>query len=378
MNSTAIATINLQHLQYNLQLIRAYMPSPKIMAMIKSNAYGHGLIPVAKALSSVEAFGVATIDEALQLRTAGIANDIVVMRGFLTRDELAVFFNDARLIACVHDAQQLAILSSLDPETLKNDKLRIWLKIDTGMHRLGFSEFDFLSIYAKLNALAFIEKSFVVCSHLADADNIDIAFTQQQIARFEKITQSISNEKSLLNSAGILVHASAHYDWIRPGLMLYGVSPFQLHDPRMMLTQEQIDLPGSRLNAALRPAMTLTAKLIAIKQVNQGEKIGYSCAFTASHNIKIGIVGMGYGDSYPRQAKNGTPVFIRGERCPIVGRVSMDMIAVDISHLNHVSVDDTVILWGNALSVREIAACANTISHELLCHLTGRVQTVYV
>ena len=172
----------------------------------------------------------------------------------------------------------------------------------------------------------------------------------------------------MLNSAGILAHSAAHYDWIRPGLMLYGILPFQLNDSRIFA--------DNRIH--LKPAMTLTSKLIAMKNVKAGEKIGYSCTFTAPHNMKIGIVGMGYGDSYPRQAKNGTPVLIRGERCPIVGRVSMDMITVDISHLKNVAVDDIVTLWGEYLSVAEIAQCANTISHELLCHLTGRVQMVYI
>ena len=364
MNSTAISIIDLNAIAHNLQLIRTLMPRQKILAMIKSNAYGHGLIHVAKAIQSADALGVATIAEALQLRNAGVDNDIVVMRGFVSREELSVFLNDDRLISCVHDAQQLALLKTLSD--INNKKLRIWMKIDTGMHRLGFACDAFNDAYQQLNQLPCVEKPFVICSHLADADNADSTFTNQQIAAFEKTTSFVSNEKSLLNSAGILAYPQAHYDWIRPGLLLYGVSPF--------------DHPGKH-NALMKnfiPAMTFESKLIAIKNVKAGEKIGYSCTFTAKNAMKIGIVGMGYGDSYPRQAKNGTPVLIRGQRCPIVGRVSMDMITVDVSHVKAVAVDDTVTLWGRDLLVADIAQCVNTVSHELLCHLTGRVQRKYL
>lgn len=364
MNSTAITTINLGAITHNLNLIRSMMPKQKILAMIKSNGYGHGLIHIANAVKTADALGVATIAEALQLRQAGVDSDIVVMRGFITPEEIAFFLDDNRLIAGVHDYQQLLLLEN--NKLIQHKKLRVWLKIDTGMHRLGISPEDFQSVYERLNALPFIVKPFVVCSHLADADNADQAFTKKQLHCFEKITQSIPNEKSILNSAGILAYPKSPYDWIRPGLMLYGVSPFPLNDPHNALMKN------------FQAAMTLTSKLIAIKNVNAGEKIGYSCTFTAKHAMKIGIVGMGYGDSYPRQAKNGTPVLIRGHRCPIVGRVSMDMITVDVSDVPDVAVDDTVTLWGTDLSVAEIAQCVDTVAHELLCHLTGRVQRVYL
>jgi len=364
MNSTATTIIDLSAVKHNLALIRKMMPHQKIIAMVKSNAYGHGLIHIGKAIENVDAFGVATIAEALQLRKAGIDTDIVVMRGFITSEEIAVFINDHRLIACIHDYNQLLLLEK--NKLLRDKKLRIWLKIDTGMHRLGVSCELFQTMFDRLNALPFIMKPFVLCSHLADADNADPAFTKNQIACFDKLTHHISNEKSLLNSAGILAHPNAHYDWVRPGLMLYGVSPFDHHGAHDILMKN------------FQPAMSLESKLIAIKTVNPGEKIGYSCTFTAKSAMKIGIVGMGYGDSYPRHAKNGTPVLIRGERCPIVGRVSMDMITVDVSHVKDVAVNDTVILWGPDLSVAEIAHAMNTVPHELLCHLTGRVQRVYL
>ena len=363
MNSTAVSIIDLNAITHNLKLIRELMPNQKILAMIKSDAYGHGLIPVAKAIHAADALGVATIAEAAQLINADVKNDIIVMRGFTTADELAVFFNHSNLIACIHDLNQLPLL---EKAYYPNQKMRIWLKVDSGMHRLGIQADAFQSVYQRLNQLPCIEKEFVVCSHLADADNADLTFTQQQIQAFNHMTKNISNKKSLLNSAGIIAHPQAHDDWIRPGLMLYGVSPF--------------DYPGKHdvIMKNFIPAMTFESKLISVKNIQAGDKVGYSCTYTAEHAMKIGIVGMGYGDSYPRHAKNGTPVLIRGQRCPIVGRVSMDMITVDVSHVKDVAVDDTVILWGRDLLVSEIAHCVNTVPHELLCHLTGRVQRKYL
>ena len=364
MNQTAIATVTLDHIRNNMRQIRTMMPGKKVLAMVKSNAYGHGLISIARTLSEVDALGVATIGEALQLRTAGITQKIVVMRGFITQEELHLFLRDPDLIACIHDHQQLVLLNQ--HHFLETDALNIWLKIDTGMHRLGFEHHEFSDIYSKLMQCAAIKKPFVVCSHLADADNPDSAFTEQQIQCFQKITKNLQIEKSILNSAGILAYPESAFEWIRPGLMIYGISPFATNDSRNTLMKD------------FRPAMTLSSKLISIKPVKKGEKIGYSCTFTAPRDMTIGIVGMGYGDSYPRQAKNGTPVLIRDQRCPIVGRVSMDMITVDVSHVKNAVVDDTVILWGEHLLVSEIAENVNTVSHELLCHLTGRVLSVFV
>lgn len=363
MKSTAIAKIDLSALTHNLQLLRQTMPEQKILAMVKCNAYGHGLLTVAKTISTVDALGVATLWEALQLRGAGIQTPIVVMRGFATESELSAFFQDTKLYACIHDETQIALLSAKQFECQK--PLKIWLKVDTGMNRLGILPGKFLEAYQRLMTLPWIAKPFVICSHLADADNEDTLFTQQQIAHFDTLTKSIATEKSLLNSAGILTHAHAHYDWIRPGLILYGVSPFIPH------------CKNDDLTVNFKPVMTLESKLIAIKNIAAGEKIGYSCTFTALRDMKMGMVGMGYGDGYPRNIKNGTSVLIRGIRCPIVGRVSMDMITVDVSHLSTVAIDDAVMMWGAPLSVCEIAQQANTIPHELLCHLTGRVQTEY-
>jgi len=361
MNHTAIATIKLDALSHNLAQIRALLPRKKILAMVKSNAYGHGLISVAKTISTADALGVATIAEALQLRNAGIQDDIVVMRGFVVAAELNLFLNDPHFIACIHSPDQIHLLNEVT--VANHQSLRIWLKIDTGMHRLGILPEQFYDAYHALCAMPFIQKPFVICSHLADADNTDNTFTKAQLHLFEKLTQHIHAEKSMLNSAGILAYRDFAYDWIRPGLMLYGVSPFDHHGVHDDVVMKNFI-----------PAMTFESKLIAIKKVAAGEKIGYSCTFTAPRDMTIGIVGMGYGDSYPRHAKNGTPVLIRGERCSIVGRISMDMITVDVSHIKQVAVNDAVILWNAVLLASEIAHYVNTVPHELLCHLTGRVQ----
>lgn len=364
MDSTAISIIDLHAIRHNYDLIHQKMPNQKILAMIKSNAYGHGLIHVAKSLPHANAFGVATIAEALQLISANVKNDIVVMRGFATREELSVFLDYPQLIACVHDRNQLQLLEK-QHESDDTRKMRIWMKVDSGMHRLGFQQNEFAVVYQRLNQLNSIYPNFVICSHLADADNADPHFTQSQITLFHQMTHGLPNEKSVLNSAGILAFPEACDDWIRPGLLLYGVSPFDFTDTRNVLAK------------SFTPAMTFESKLISVKHIQPGDRVGYSCTYTATQPMTIGIVGMGYGDSYPRHAKNGTPVLIRGMRCPIVGRVSMDMITVDITHVKNAAVDDTVTLWGRDLSVNEIAHCVNTVSHELLCHLTGRVQRVY-
>lgn len=361
MNSTALARINLAALQHNLRCVRDLMPDKKILAMIKSNAYGHGFISVAKAIADVDALGVATLSEAVQLRQVSVQTDLVVMRGFATDVELSAFLNDSHLIACVHNVEQIQLLENQPRDAQK--KVRIWLKIETGMHRLGVLENEFQACFSRLNALSIVEKPFVICSHLADADNIDHTVTKKQITRFDRLTKNIRSEKSLLNSAGILSYGESAHEWIRPGLMLYGVSPFEWDDHS-----------HDNIISQLKPVMTLESRLISVKTVEAGEKIGYSCTYTAPDKMKIGIIGMGYGDSYPRHAKNGTPVLIRGQRCPIVGRVSMDMITVDVTRVADVAMNDTVILWGNNLLVAEIAHHVGTTPHELLCHLTGRVQ----
>lgn len=362
MTTKPIAKINLSALAHNLQYIRQLMPHQKVIPMVKGNAYGHGIMPISRALSNADALGVATLPESLQLRAAGIKNDIVVMRGFIRSDEIPAFIEDPNLFACVHDHHQLSLLEALAPKKT----LSIWLKINTGMNRLGINYQDCHDVYQRLSQLSFIKKPFCVMSHLADSDNQNTIFTKQQLHHFSQAIEKVTGEKSLLNSAGILAFPEAAYDWVRPGIMLYGVSPFGNRN----MHQKKIN--------PLRAAMNLEGTLIATKIVDVGESIGYGCAFRTSKRLRVGVVGIGYGDGYPRHAKTGTPVLIHDKRCPLVGRVSMDMITVDLSNCSQAEIGDPVTLWGDQLPIEEIAACTGTIPNELLCRVTGRVQYAYV
>ncbi len=359
MHATTAATvsINLDALNHNFLAIKKLMPHQKILAMIKSNAYGHGVVPIAKTLLQADALGVATISEALQLREENINNKIIVMRGFLNKTELQVFLNDPSIIASVYNIKQVELL---EKHTNQNKKISIWLKLDTGMNRLGISPDEFPKIYDRLEKINGLQKPFVLFSHLADADNADKKFTENQISLFDRLTKHLPGEKSLLNSAGILAYPKNHYDWIRPGLLLYGAMPFETFQA-----------------GNFKPVMNLQANIIAIKNVNKYDKIGYSCIYTAEKNMKIAIICAGYGDGYPRNAKAGTPVLIRGERCPLVGRVSMDMLAVDVSNLKSAEIGDVATLWGDNLPVELIAQYSDTISYELLTRMTPRVEYRY-
>lgn len=350
-----IATINLSALKYNFYQLKNLAPNRLVWAMIKSNGYGHGLVRVAKALSDADAFGVSCLEEALILREASIKLPIIVMKGFYNESELSQFSQN-RLGSVIHCPDQVRLLE-------KNNlayPLFVWLKIDTEMNRLGFSLEQSLSIYHRLIACPSIQKPIGLMTHLADADNQDRTFTELQINRFLSITEKMAGPKSIVNSAGILAYPNALEDYIRPGILLYGVSPFGVSAKKW------------------RPVMTLLARVIAIKNSRQKEPVGYSCIWLCPEDMPIGIVGIGYGDGYPRHAKIGTPVFLNGRICPLIGRVSMDMIAIDLRSQPNTQVGDEVILWGEGLPIEIIAEKADTIAYELLCKVTHRVYFVEV
>jgi len=364
MSKTAIARIDLSALTHNLNEIKRLMPNQKVLPMIKGNAYGHGLLKVAAQLSSEYALGVANLDEAVKIDNAKFnARSIVVMRGFCNEEELHYFASSPYLIACVHDQSQLAILKNTQLPT--NCKINIWLKLDTGMHRLGFLIEDFPDVYQQLRNLKNVVLK-TIFTHLADADNEADSFTKIQLKRFSDLTADIDIEKSVLNSAGIFAFPQVGYDWIRPGIALYGGVPFPFHSPL------------SKSMPHLKPVMTLISQIIAVKRILPGETIGYGCTYRATKEMKIAVVGIGYGDGYPRHAKSGTPVVINGQRCSMVGRVSMDMVTVDVSSLKNVAVGDEVFMWGHPLvTVDEVAYFAESIPHDLLTHMTGRVSYEY-
>ncbi|MFW0079050.1 MAG: alanine racemase [Coxiella endosymbiont of Haemaphysalis qinghaiensis] len=350
----ALATIDLQALKYNFSRVKEIVPQSFVLAMIKSNGYGHGLVRVAKTLTLANAFGVACIDEALILRENGITTPIVVVCGFGDETELNEF-TQHNLVAVIHHSHQVSLLE----KNKTSSPLQVWLKVDTGMHRLGFSLEKATSAYNRLSACLSVQKPIGLMTHLADADNKDRSFTERQINQFMKIAKNRDVKKSVVNSAGLLAYPTAFFDWIRPGIMLYGVSPFSWKT-------------GMRQN--LKPVMTLSAKIIAIKNCRPGDVIGYGCTWRSSENTLIGIVSIGYGDGYPRHAPSGTPTLLHGKICPLIGRVSMNMMAINLRHELDAKIGDRVILWGNGLPVERIAEQAGTIGYELLCRISQRVQ----
>ncbi len=358
MSRGAIASINLSALKHNYSKIQQLTKNRSIIAMIKSNGYGHGLLRIANHLSQAAALGVACLDEALALRAANIKNNIMCVEGFFDASEIAIMQQN-QIIAVVHQAEQIAQLEKVKTPT----PLSVWLKIDTGMHRLGFPVDEALSAYQRLQNLAEVKKPIGLMTHLADADNNDHAFTQEQIKKFNAVTANLHVPKSIVNSAGIMAYPEAHADWVRPGIMLYGVSPFST---------------STGIEEDLQPVMTLNAKIISIQHCQRGDAVGYGCAWHCPEAMPVGIVGIGYGDGYPRHAPNGTPTLINGKICPLIGRVSMDMVAVDLRPAVNAKIGDRVTLWGEGLPVEKIAACAGTIGYELLCGVTSRVKFIEV
>lgn len=356
MGRQVTAVVSPSALRHNLQQIKRLAPQAKVIAMVKANAYGHGLVKVAKTLEHADALGVASIEEALKIRAAGISTDIVLMEGIFRAEELALVQQHCLTMVVHHWDQIQAIQAYQQPLA---QKFKIWLKINTGMNRLGFPEQEFAEAWQSVRQDPAIHLIGFM-THFAQADEKNNHLTQQQYKRFIQLIGDRPGEKSMANSAGILAWPQTHGDWIRPGLMLYGASPFAHHT-------------GKDFN--LLPAMALRSEIIAIRQLEPGHKVGYGGLWQCQQKSTIGIVAMGYGDGYPWHAQNGTPVLVNGQRVPLTGRVSMDMLAVDISQLgSSVKVGDPVTLWGDALPIEEVARHAGTIPYELLCRFTERVS----
>lgn len=346
-------TLNLENLNHNLVQVRQFAPKSSVLAMVKSNAYGHGFKTIVTALKDADAFGVACLDEALHLRESGIKKNIVLMEGFFNEKELTrIAENDLDII--VHHAFQLELLEK-KPLT---KPVNVWLKIDTGMHRLGFRPQEIKKIWQRLSNMRSVKKNPVLLSHFSCSDELDNPATSDQLNRFIDCTSDISSEKSLANSAAIIANPATHLDWVRPGIMLYGVSPFA-------------NKTGNDHN--LKPVMTLHSELIAIQELHKGDAVGYGRTFICPQNMRIGVIGIGYGDGYPWHAKNGTPVLVNQRIVPLAGRVSMDMITVDLSTQPQAKIGDPVVLWGEGLPVETVARDSSTIAYELLCKVTDRV-----
>lgn len=359
---TATAIIDSEALLHNYQVVQEKSANGRILAVLKANGYGHGLESIAKILSShdisADAFGVARLDEAIALRNAGIKKPIVLLEGFFNTDDIHLLAK-YNLQTIIHNQEQLSAVI----EATLTSPLKVWLKVDTGMHRLGVNAEDFKVFYPQLKASKNVDDDLVIMSHLACADNANNAMTEQQLALFNTLTVTCEDKKSMANSAGICAWPSSHFDWIRPGIMLYGISPL------IAVTAKQLKL---------KAVMTLKSSIITIRKLVAGESVGYGCTWVSEKNTTIAVVAIGYGDGYPRHAINGTPVLINGRRVSLVGRVSMDMIMVDLGSNAKESIGDLVTLWGEGLPVEEVAEYASTIAYELLCNITHRVKRITI
>lgn len=356
MIPAAYAVLNLDAVQHNLSIVRSYAPNAKVMAVIKANGYGHGLLRIAEALQQVDAFAVARVDEGIRLRKAGFKNRIAILEGFTCAEELEELLH-YQLDAVVHSLLQLEILEA---RTVQG-ACAVWLKLDTGMGRLGFKAKEFSSVYQRLNRCALVKQPISLMTHFANADDINDDKTLKQISLFNETVAGLSGELSMANSAGILGWKQSLRDWVRPGIMLYGISPFP-------------DSTGQHLG--LKPVMELHSRLIAVKEIEAGDTVGYGGSWICENPTRLGVVAIGYGDGYPRNAKVGTPVLVNGHRVPLIGRVSMDMVTVDLETQAQAKPGDPVTLWGEGLPVEEIAMWADTIPYTLVCGVTRRVQLV--
>ncbi len=371
MSRAAEALINLSALQSNLELVRTRAPDARIVAVIKANGYGHGLLRIAQALEAVDALAVASIDEALSLRQAGINQPLLLLEGFFSADELPLIQQHQLSIVVHHEGQLQALEHMVESQTLDpQHRIPVWLKIDTGMSRLGFEPGQFAEALVRLRQCPLVDPAITVMTHLANADDRHDGMTDRQLNQLKEVLsnvfQTIDLKVSIANSAGILgwpeiLNLTAQEQWVRPGIMLYGVSPF---------------IDSTAQDEGLRPVMTLRSRVIAIKKLRAGDEVGYGGCWRCPEDMMLGVVAIGYGDGYPRSIQSDTPVLINGQRLPIVGRVSMDMLTIDLRQQPGVVVGDEVILWGEGLAVEEIAARAETIGYDLLCGVTPRVRFV--
>jgi alanine racemase len=347
--------LSTENLLHNLAVVRAKAPKAKIMAMIKANAYGHGLRSVGQRLDEhVDALGVASIDEAMALRQAGVLAPIVLIEGVFSADELQhaseqgfhVVFNNPCQLQWLNDSPPLKPIIA-------------WVKVDTGMGRLGFSLEDTPLALQKLSESVSIQNPIGLLSHFACADEPNHPLNQKQIAAFSSISQQHQGPKSLCNSAGIFSFPTHHYDWIRPGIALFGASP----------------LVGCSAQAlGLKPVMTMHTRLISVKMLRSGSSVGYGARYTCPEDMRVGVIAMGYGDGFPRTASDGTPVLVNGVRCPVVGRVSMDMTTIDLRPCPEAKIGTAVVLWGDGLAVEDVALTTHHINYDLLTGVQNRVR----
>ncbi|MDD5300707.1 MAG: alanine racemase [Gallionella sp.] len=351
------ARINLGALESNLRVARR-TTSARLMSIIKANGYGHGMLRVAEVLSASDGFALLDIQDAVQLREAGFRQEILLLEGFFGAEDLALVA-EYHLACVIHSAGQIAALDAYP----KNGSLDVWLKVNSGMNRLGFAPNEVAQAMEQLRRHRAV-REITLMTHFANAD--EERGVAEPLALFNGIAAPYRVARSLANSAALLRYPETHGDWVRPGVMLYGASPFAPGGGEGLSAQQ----------LGLQPAMTLSSRIIAVQELRAGDEVGYGALFRAEHSMRIGIVACGYADGYPRHAPNGTPILVDGQRAQTLGRVSMDMLYADLSKLPQAGVGSAVTLWGDGLPIEEVARAAGTISYELMCALTARVPVV--
>ncbi len=355
----ATVVVNRRALRHNLQRLRELAPASRLVAIVKANAYGHGLLETARTLPDADAFGVARLEEALRLRDGGITHPILLLEGVFTADELPLV-SAHRLDAVVHSVEQLTALETTDLA----EPVSVWMKLDTGMHRLGVHPEEAEAFYQRLTQCKNVRQPVNIVSHFARADEPECGATERQLDIFTTFSDGKPGQRSIAASGGTLLWPQAHFDWVRPGIILYGVSPLDRH-------------PWGE-DFGFQPAMTLTSSLIAVREHKAGDAVGYGGTWVSERNTRLGVVAMGYGDGYPRAAPSGTPVLVNGREVPIVGRVAMDMICVDLGPDAQDVVGDSVVFWGEGLPVERIAEITGVSAYELITRLTSRAALKYV
>jgi alanine racemase len=347
------ATIDFAALRHNYGVARRHAAGAQALAVVKANAYGHGIARVARALVDADGYAVVELEAAVRLRETGYQQRIVLLEGFFERSELSVM-REYRLAGVVHSFEQIEMMRALPP----GPGIDVMVKLNSGMNRLGFQPGDFAAALEQVKANPAVA-TITLITHFANAD--DERGIQWQLERFERATAGERLPRSLANSAAILRYPQTHAEVVRPGIMLYGCSPFA-------------ESTGADLD--LKPVMTLASEIIAVRDLAAGEAVGYGGAYTAETAQRIGIVACGYADGYPRHAPTGTPVIVGDRLTRTVGRVSMDMLTVDLSGAPEARVGTDVVLWGAGNPIEHVAAAAGTVGYELMCAVTPRVRIV--
>ena len=353
------ATIDLTAVQQNLRQVRRHAPNSRVMAAVKADGYGHGAVPVSRALEAagVDCLAVACMEEAQALLEAHVRAPIALLEGVISPEEAALAAYE-NLQVVVHDFWQVELLEAMPAAS----NIAVWFKLDSGMHRLGFP----LDAVPRLREVLKRRPRWRFqgwMTHLARADETDCKATPEQIRSFDEVLEGVPGARSIANSAGLLAWPEARRDWVRPGLAIYGASPLENR---------------SAEDLGLKPALRLVSRLLAVRTYPKGSAIGYGATYVCPEDMPVGVVAVGYADGMPRALRNGAPVLVRGRRAPLVGRVSMDMISVDLRGIPDARVDDPVVVWGDSLPAEEVAHHAGTIAYELFCGLTNRVRYQYI